>query len=89
MPKSGARTVALMTDQQTVFGYVTIPAVCPGEPALLRYNGKIYVAGPSGGGGDQDDPNSFALLVPGHPEIGDGYVRTALLEVADSDVTLL
>jgi len=43
MPKSGAsgaRTVALMTDQRTVFGYVTMASVYSSEPGLLRYNGK-------------------------------------------------
>ena len=37
MPKSGARTVSLMTDQRAVFGHLTIPSVYSGEPGLLRY----------------------------------------------------
>ena len=78
-----SRTVALMGDNQTVIGFVTIPIASPGEPILLKFMDAIYVAGPSGGGGGPND------LVPGHPEIGDGYVLTEPLEIDPNSVTLL
>jgi hypothetical protein len=89
-PTLEARAVALMTDQQHSFAYVTIPSAYPGTPPLFRLStGDLYVAGPSGGGGDTNNPNSPSLLVPGHPEIQDGYVKAAIPMVEAKDVILL
>jgi hypothetical protein len=75
MTDQDSRTVALMSDQITPFGFVTTPIPYPRQPDVLIYQGEPYIVGPSGGGGGAGD------IIAGHPEIEDGYVKASKLVI--------